>query len=320
MNLTRRHFNFTAGAAFLSSPALAQVDSRPIRLVVGFAAGGGVDTVSRIVAELMGQQLGQMIIVDNRPGADGVISADFIAKSAPDGSTIYVGTGNGLVSSPILRPADIRYDPFRDFTPVTQMGQFTMAWLVAPGMPVSNLAEFIAYVRARPGQLNCASSNHSSRLATAQLFQQHKLEMTHVPYKGDAPAMLDLMANRVHVMVGALAGARAFLKDGKMKALMVQRNSRSPAFPDVPTTQEAGANTRFSPWSGIFGPGAMPVAVVDRYNQAYRAAVSGQAARDRFEQLAFEAVPTTPREMAAIHRTEYDLFRKAVHEDGIKLE
>ena len=100
------------------------------------------------------------------------------------------------------------------------MGQFTMAWLVAPGMPVSNLAEFIAYVRARPGELNCASSNHSSRLATAQLFQQHKLEMTHVPYKGDAPAMLDLMANRVHVMVGALAGARAFLKDGKMKALM----------------------------------------------------------------------------------------------------
>lgn len=322
MNLSRRQFSLAASAALAAGPAaFARTAGRPIRLVVGFPPGGGLDVVTRVVAEKMGQQLGQPIFVDNKPGGEGVISAEFVAKAPPDGGTLYVGSSNSLIGTPILRgPAAVPYDPFKDFTPITQMGLFNLMWIVAPGLPVTTLQEFVAYVKARPGQLNYASSNTTTRLAALQMLSQFKLDMAHVPYKGDAPAQTDLMADRVHMMVATVASARAYVQDHRMKALMVQRGARTPVLPDVPTTAEAGANIRISPWSGLFGPAGMQPALVDRYAQAYRASVAGKELRERFEQLGFEPVPTTPQEMAAIHRTEYEVFRKAVQEDGIKFE
>ncbi len=320
MPVNRRHFSIATSVALAGSSALAQVPARTIRLVLGFPAGSGGDVMARLVAEQMSRQLGQPIIVDNRPGGEGIISADFVAKSPPDGSTIYVGSSNSLIGTPILRgPSVVPYDPFKDFTPITQLGLFTMVWVVAPSMP-GNLADFVAYVRARPGQLNYAGTNTTTRLAALQVLSQYKLDMLHVPYKGEPPAQADLMANRVHMMATTVAGARAFVKDGRMKALMVQRGSRTPLLPDVPTTTEAGANVRISPWMGLYGPPNMPTAVLERYNQAYRAAASSKELQDRFEQLAFEAVPTTPQGMGAIHRSEYEVFRKAVQEDGIKFD
>ena len=321
MNFKRRQLIAAASSVLLGGHAMAQPSGRPIRLVVSFSPGGGVDIIARIIAEQMGHVLGQPIIVDNKPGGEGMIAADYVAKAAPDGSTLLVGTANALIGAPILRGrAAVPYDPFKDFTSISQMGLFTLALLVAPEMPMNTFAEFVAYVRTQPGKLNYGSSNTTTHLAALQLFAQYKLDMLHVPYKGDAAGFADLMANRVHMMIGTLAGSRAFVKDGRMKALMVQRSSRSPGLPDVPTMKEVGANIRISPWSAIFGPGGMPPALVERYSQAYRTAVSSKEVRDRFEQLGFEAVPTAPQEMAAIHRTEYEVFRKAVQEDGIKLE
>ena len=321
MTINRRIF--TAGAAALAfggASAAPIAGGRPIRIVVGFPPGGGLDILTRIVAQNMGNLLAQPVVVDNRPGGDGIIAADFVAKAAPDGLTLYIGSGTSMIATPLLKAGAIPYDPFKDFTPITQMGLFTLIWLVAPELPVNSLAEFVTYVRARPGQLNYASSNNTTRLAAMQVLSQYKLDMAHIPYKGDAAAQVDLMANRVHMMVATVASASALIKDGKLKALMLQRGSRTSVLPDVPTVKETGANVRISPWSGIFGPANMDPATVQQINQAYRAAVADKASRDQFDQKGFEATPTTPQEMAANLRSEYEVFRKAIQEDGVKFD
>ena len=320
MDLPRRRFAGAAAGLFLAGPVVAQMTDRPIRLVVGFPPGGGLDIVTRVIAQNMTPHLNQTVIVDNKPGGDGIISAEAVAKSAPDGRTLYVGSASAFIATPLLRGGAVSYDPFKDFTPISQLGLFTLIWVAAPSMPVSNLAEFVAYVRARPGQLNYASASSTGRLAAIQLLAQHKLDMKHIPYKGDTPGLTDLMGDRVHLMVTTVATARGFVKEGKMRPLMLQRESRTPVLPDVPTGKEAGAVIRISPWSGLFGPANMPPAVVDRVNQALRAAVSGKEVRDRFEQMGFEPAVTTPQEMAAIHRKEYEVFRTAIQEDGIKFD
>ena len=309
-----------AGASALARPLLAQTQTRPIRIILGFTAGGGSDIVLRVIAQSMSQQLGQPVIVDNKPGADGIIAAELAAKSAPDGLTLYFGSGNSMVATPVLRKTSVPYDPFKDFTPVASLGRFTMVMVTAPGVPAKNVAEFVEYVRARPGKLNYASSHSTARLAAIQFLSQYKLDMEHVPYKGDAAAMTDLMGDRVHMMFGTAAGVRGFVQEGKFRALMSLRDIRSPVMPDVATHKEAGARISVAPWAGLYGPANMPPAAVERINQALRAAVAGAEMRDRLEQLGFEPAISTPAELAAIHRSEYEVFRKAVQEDGIKFD
>ena len=309
-----------AGTGFFAGPILAQTANRPIRIILGFTAGGGSDIVLRVIAQNLSQQLGQPVVVDNKPGADGIIAADLAAKSAPDGLTLYFGSGNSMVATPVLRKTAVPYDPFKDFTPVASLGRFTMVMVTAPGLPAKTVAEFVEYVRARPGKLNYASSHSTARLAAIQFLSQYKLDMEHVPYKGDAPAMTDLMGDRVHMMFGTAAGVRGFVQDGKFRALMSLRDSRSPTMPGVVTSKEAGAQISVSPWAGLYGPANMPAAAVDRINQGLRAAVAGAEIRDRLEQLGFEPAISTPAELAALHRNEYEVFRKAVQEDGIKFD
>ena len=309
-----------AGASAAAGPVPAQTQGRPIRIILGFSAGGGSDIVLRVIGQSLSQQLGQPVIIDNKPGGDGIIAADFAAKSAPDGLTLYFGSGNSMVATPVLRRTNVPYDPFKDFTPVASLGRFTMVMVTAPGVPAKTVAEFVEYVRARPGKLNYASSHSTARLAAIQFLSQYKLEMEHVPYKGDAPAMADLMGDRVHMMFGTAAGVRGFVQEGKFRALMSLRDVRSPVMPDVATNKEAGARISIAPWAGLYGPANMPAAAVERINQGLRAAVAGAEIRDRLEQLGFEPAISTPAELAAIHRNEYEVFRKAVQEEGIKFD
>lgn len=309
-----------AGASALTFPVLAQTQTRPVRIILGFTAGGGSDIVLRVIAQSLSQQLGQPVVVENKPGADGIIAADLAAKSAPDGLTLYFGSGNSMVATPVLKKTVVPYDPFKDFTPVASLGRFTMVMVTAPGVPAKTVAEFVDYVRARPGKLNYASSHSTARLAAIQFLSQHKLDMEHVPYKGDAAAMTDLMSDRVHMMFGTAAGVRGFVTDGKFRALMSLRDIRSPVMPDVATSKEAGARISVAPWAGLYGPANMPTATVERINQALRAAVAGAEIRERLEQLGFEPAISTPAELAAIHRNEYEVFRKAVQEEGIKFD
>ena len=322
--LTRRTFRrFAAGCAalLLAAGAAAQTEGRPIRVVLGFPAGGGSDTVLRVIAQRLSQQLGQPVVIDNKPGADGIIAADAVAKSPPDGNTLYFASSNALVAAPVLRGKQaIPYDPFKDFTPVANLGRFALVLVTAPSVPARNIAELIEYVRSRPGALNYASGHSVGRLAAIQLLGQGKLDMLHVPYKGDAPALTDMISGRVHLMFSTEAAVRGFVKEGKLNGLVVLRDLRSPQLPNVPTAKEAGLRITVSPWAGLYGPANMQAATVERINQALRAALSGPEARERLEQLGFEAAISTPAEMAAIHRDEYEVFRKAVQDDGIRFE
>ena len=308
----------SSGASAVTGSLLAQ--ARPIRIVLGFSAGGGSDVVLRVIAQSLSTQLGQTFVVENKPGGDGIIAADYIAKSAPDGLTLYFGSGNSMVAAPVLRKGAIPYDPFKDFAPIASLGRFTMVMVTAPGVPAKTVPEFIEYVRARPGKLNYASSHSAARLAAMQFMAQYKLDMEHVPYKGDAPAMTDLLGDRVHMMFGTAAGVRSFVQDGKFRALMSLRDTRSPTMPGVPTYKEAGAHISVSPWCGLFGPANLPAATVERINQGLRAAMAVSDVRDRLEQMGFEPAISTPAELLAIHRNEYEIFRKAVQDDGIKFD
>ena len=307
-------------AAALAAPALVHAQARPLRIILPFPPGGGSDILLRLLTPSMSQQLGQPIMVDNRPGGDGIIAADLAAKSAPDGNTVYFGTGTSMVATHVLRRQTVPYDPFKDFTPVANLGRFTLVMVAAPGVPVKGLADFIEYVRARPGKLNYASSHSTARLAVIQFMAQYKLDLLHVPYKGDAAATLDLLGDRVHMMFLTAAAARGMVKEGKLQALMVLRDTRSPALPDTPTSKETGTRINVAPWAGLFGPANMPAATVDRINQALKVAVAAKEVRDQMEQLGFEPAISTPAEMAAIHRDEYEVFRKAVQEDGIHFD
>ena len=307
-------------AVLLAVPAVAQPQDKPIRIILGFTAGGGSDIVLRSIAQSMSQQLGQPVIVDNRPGGDGIIAADLAAKAAPDGLTLYFGSGNSMVATPILRKGAVPYDPIKDFTPVANLGRFTMVLVTAPGVPAKNVAEFVEYARAHPGKLNYASSHSTARLAAIQLLNQYKLDMAHIPYKGDAAAMADLMADRVQMMFGTAAAVRPFVQDGKFRAIMVLRDAHSGVLADVPTNRDAGARISIAPWAGLFGPANMQPAAVARINQALRAAVTGNEMRERLEQMGFEAAISTPAELGAILRSETEVFRKAVQEDGVKFD
>lgn len=318
MKLTFRVLAVILAGLFLQASVMAQV-TQPIRVVLPFSPGAGTDIVMRLIGDQMSQQLGQVVLTVNRPGGEGIIGASEVARAMPDGLTLLFATGNGLIAQPLLKgSAGVPYDPFKDFTPISSLGRFTLVLVAAPGVPVNNVAELVEYVRARPGKLNYAASSTATRMAVIQLMNQYKLDMAYVPYKGDAPALQDLLADRVQLMVTTAAAAIPFAKDNRLRPLVVLRDTRSPVMPTVPDRKEAGVRITVGTWSGLYGPGKLPAATVERINRALHRSLAVTELHDRLEQLGFEPVPTTPAEMEAIHRQEYELFRKAIQDDGIK--
>ena len=312
----------TAFAALLLTTGVqAQSSGRPVRIVLGFPAGGGSDVVLRVIAQHLSQQLGQTVIVENKPGGEGIIAADAVAKAPPDGTTLYFGSSSALIAVPLLRGSKaVPYDPFKDFTPIANMGRFSMFMVSSPSVPAKTVAEFTQYARTRPGTLNYASANSVARLAALQMLNENKLDMLHIPYKGDAAAITDIISGRVQMMFSTGAAVQGFVKDGRLQALATLRETRSPQLPNVPTAKEAGLHISVSPWSGIYGPAKMPAATVERINLALRAALGSKEVRDQLEQLGFEPTVSSPAEMATVQREEYEVFRKAVQEDGIKFD
>jgi tripartite-type tricarboxylate transporter receptor subunit TctC len=321
MNAFVRLLTTTAILGLVAFSAEAQYPVKPIRIVVGFTPGGAADVVTRVVAQGLSKQLGQQVVVENKPGADSAIAAEAVATSTPDGYTLFLGTNSAMVAVPTIRPNTIRYDPFRDFTPISSIGRFTMFLVVNPKVPANTAAELMEQIRAHPGKLSYGTSNSAAELAMAQLLSGRMDAMVHVRYKGDTAALTDLMNDQIQVMFATGTSAPAFVKDGKLRALATLREEKSPLLPDVPTAAEAGLQRlTIVPWAALFGPARMPAEITARLSEEVKSVLRRQDVREQLEQQGFEAAGSTPEELAAFFKTQAETWKKTVHEHGIKFE
>jgi tripartite-type tricarboxylate transporter receptor subunit TctC len=317
---TLRHAAAIAVLALAALPAAAQYPSKPIRMIVPFPAGSATDTVARILAVPLAQALGQPVIVEDKPGADGAIAGELVAKSAPDGYTLLMATNSPLAAVPLLHK-NPPYDPVADFSPISFAGRYTFYLVVHADVPAKTLLELLDYARANPNKLNYASGNTTAILSTGQLLAFGGAKMVHVPYKGEPPAMTDLVGGRVQVMFASSTTALPMVRDGKLRALATTNAKRTAQLPDVPTMAEAGM-PRFSigSWAALFGPAKMPKDVVDRLNQEVIAAMKRPDVREQLERQAFEYAASTPGELAAFLKDQLDVWSRTIRESGIKPE
>jgi len=298
--------------------AQAQYPSKPVRIVLQFPAGGLADTVIRVLANPLSQSLGQPVVVDNKPGADGGIAGETVKNAAPDGYTLFFATNSALSATPVLRKKP-PYDPVADFTPIAFVGRFPFFVFAHPSVPATSLQELIAYIRANPGKLNYGSGNTTSILATAQLASLAKLEMVHVPYKGDAPLMVDLVAGRLHFSIASTAPGANLAKDGKLKVLATLLARRSHLFPDAPTMAESGfPQYSVVPWGAMVGPAGMPREIVDRVARETNAAVNNPQVKDALDKFGFELQGSSSDELGKFIREQLAAWRQAVKEAGIE--
>jgi len=298
----------------------AQYPDKPVRLVVPFPPGGAAELGARIFAAPLGQALGQPVVIETKPGADGAIASDFVMKAPPDGYTLYYATNTAFNWVPATRK-NPPYDPLRDFTPVSMVGYFGFFLFTHPSVPAKSVAELIAYARANPGKLNYGSGNSTSQLFGAQLKKLENLDIVHVPYKGDGPLTIDLLGGRVHMAFATPGTAAPQVKEGKLRALAAMFPNRSALLPEVPTAAEAGlGKMSLTPWGGVFGPKGLPREVVDRVARELAVVLKRADVRESFGKLAFEPKSSTPEELHAFLKQQIDTWTTAAREAGIEPE
>jgi tripartite-type tricarboxylate transporter receptor subunit TctC len=318
----RHCVKFLAAAAFaaLAIPSFAQYPDKPIRLIVPFPPGGAAELGARIYSVPLGQALGQPIIVETRPGGEGVIAADAVLKAAPDGYTLFYATNTAFNWVLAIRKQP-PYNPVTDFTPVSLVGYFGFFLFTHPSVPGNTVAELIAYARANPGKLNYGSGNSTAQLFGAQLAQLEKLDIVHVPYKGDGPLTIDLVGGRVQVAFATPGSAAPQVKEGKLRALAAMFPSRSPLLPEVPTAAEAGlGKMSLTPWGGVFGPKGMPKEVVDRLQRELAVVLKRPEVREAFGKLAFEPKSSTPDELTFFLKQQIEAWTSTARAIGVKPE
>jgi tripartite-type tricarboxylate transporter receptor subunit TctC len=307
-------------AALAAFSVHAQYPDKPVRLVVPFPPGGAAELGARIFATPLSQALGQPVIIETKPGADGMIASDFVMKAPADGYTIYYATNTAFNWVPATR-RNPPYNPMSDFTPVSLIGYFGFFLFTHPSVPAKNVAELISYAKANPGKLNYGSGNSTSQLFGAQLKQLENLDIVHVPYKGDGPLTIDLLGGRVQLAFATPGSAAPQVKEGKLRALAAMFPSRSPLLPETPTAAEAGlGKMSLTPWGGIFGPKGLPKDVVERLNRELNVILKRPETREAFGKLAFEPKGSTPEELAAFLQKQIDTWTVAAREAGIKPE
>lgn len=311
-----------AGAGALAAqglwPAMAVAQeawpSKPIRIVVPFPAGGGADVAARVLANHLSNAVGKPVLVENRAGADGVIAAQEVIRSAPDGHTVFFGTASSMSYVPNVRRTP-PYDPVADFTPITDFCTFTFFWAVHESVPAKNLDEFIKYTRANPGKVSYGTGNSTGIVATAQLSQTAGLDMTHVPYKGEAQAALDLATGRIQAMFATPAITNALTKDGKVKLQAVLLPKRSSLHPEVPTIAEAGQPlVDLKPWGGFFGPAKLPADITNRLSQELNTIFRRPDMREAMDKNALAIHGSTPAELGQFLRQQLASWGKTIRE------
>ena len=295
--------------------------SRPIHLVVPFAAGGSSDTVSRIIANKMAASLGQTVLVENRPGAGGNIGAEYVAKSKPDGHTLLFAAGSFAINVSLYRK--LPFDPVKDFEPVIHICTVTGILVEHPSVPAANVQELIAYARAQPGRVNFASAGSGTVIHLAgELFKNMaKVDITHVPYKGSGPALTDLIGGQVQVMFANMPGTLQHVKAGRLRVLAVTSDKRSPVLPDVPTIAESGIpGYKAATWFGVFAPAGTPPAVIQRLNSEFQKALATDEVQEFMKSEGAEAIGGPPERMRDFLRAEIDQWTPVVRASGAKAD
>jgi tripartite-type tricarboxylate transporter receptor subunit TctC len=305
-----------------ASPAAAEFPDRPIHLVVPQAAGSATDTLARIFGAAFGDALGQTVIVDDRPGGALTVGMDVVAKAPPDGYTLGMAPIGALALTPhLVEP--LPYNVEHDFAPIVVVTRGQMLLAVSPVTEIHSVKELIDYAKANPGKLlNASSSNGSPGHVDGELFKYMTgTTIVHVPYKGGAAAISDLMAGRVQVMFESLNSIAPFAKSGQVRPLAVTGERRSPAFPDLPTVAEAGVPGYAAPtWTGVIAPAGTPKPIIDKLNAAANKALQSDAFKSKIAQIGDDVAGGTPDEFAALIASEYKKWGDVIQRAGIKLE
>ena len=319
--LSRRTLGLLAlGTALLPGSSWAAWPDKPIRLVVPYSAGGGADNTARIVAQRLGELLGQAIIIDNKPGAGGVIGADSVAKANPDGYTVLYDASAFCVNAALRK---LPYDPAKDFIPVSLVATAPQILVVNPRAPYKTVADLVAAAKKAPGQLSYASAGAgtASHLAAEMLNDQARIDTLHVPYKGGAPALTDVMAGQVDLYFGNAASTLQYLSSGKLRALAVSSRTRVPGLDKVPTLSESGLpDYAVLEWNGVFLPKGTPKDIVDRLAKATREAIADPGIRERLKQAGLEPSGNSPEEFGAFVKSESARWQAVVKARHITLD
>ena len=319
----RRSFLVSVGSALAAAAtpvgAQAPYPARPIRLVVPFPPGGGADIAARVIAVPLGEALGQPIIVENKAGADGVIAGESVMKAPADGYTLLFGTATGMSAVFAFRKS-VPYDPVADFTPIARMGTFVFFLYVGEDLPAKSVAELLTHVRANPGKLNYGTGSGTGIIASAQLAQVAKLDVVHIPYKGEGPLTTEMLAGRVQWMFAAGGPVLPHVRAGKLRALATLLPNRSSLLPEVPTLAEAGVKLTIDPWGGLFGPAGLPREVVDRLNREMVKVLGRPDIREQLGRLAFDAQGSTPDEFRSFVRDQLGTWKSVAKQAGIQAE
>ena len=310
---------FIALLFFVSTSVLAQsYPSKPIRMVVGFVAGGPTDALARIVALRLSTALGQQVIVENRGGADGIIGADVVAKSTPDGYTIFFASAGHAINASLY--SKVPYRTVEDFDPITRIGESPNIIAVTPALPAKDLRELIALARAKPGELNYGATSSPTHLATELLASSAGIKLTRVPYKGAAPAMQALMAGDVQIVLSGIGTMLPQAKAGRIRALAVTGAERSPLAPEIPTVVESGIKYVATTWYGLLAPAGTPRPVIDRVNRDAHKSLDDPATKAQLAPQGVVLQLSTPEEFGAFLRSEVATWAKVVQDSGARVE